>query len=877
MANKRLQEMAAAGSLNSTDLLYIEQGSAAGAEKKLALSALQAHLLGALEVATAAQTIYADSVGGSDANSGASETLAKKTLAAAVAVLNEGDTLLLRGESRFFEPLAGMPAYVTIDRYGYGEQPIVDQSREIPAGSWIAHATIAGVWYADVTHQNATSNPGAGDANACWFQMWSEWTTTREPECLQPYWAGADIAANVAYAKANPGLFTCHKQGSTQKNPQADGNSTLYRYFVYPPNGENPSTGGIKYFYAEQIHIADLETGCIARNMIWQRNAHKDGSGHNQNNCDRLEYITIRDVPIHAWVGGATLIRKCYAKASPVRGSHVGAGGGWHTFGGATNYGTRLEDCEADGFGANIYGHEPGPGGVSTRRVAVRNFVSRNGSAAIEVGGDITFGFDIDGLKSINDKGFMTLPQGSVVRNVSFLSAEGSQNSHAFGYRGVTGGRIDVENASIVFRNTGSKTLVRNEIASETANAAHVCTVSFNRLTNIGGNATGSAYLSQVHYRFTDSVVGYLTAGLAAAPWLSLVADNSQIGMWTRTLAEIQALAPGVNSNCVTPWTAQPYARTVDEADLAYAAISLRAVSGTNGNDTLTASSQDFAVVGGQIKVLDANGSGGVFITRVTEVLSTGPSGQFKVSPSPSVTFTDKAVQRAFWSRKLFPQGVTGLTAVFSDDGTQAYFSEASPLVAQGMTVYFGALGRRDPIGARKIVSLSGRTATLDRPVVWQTAPNGTYLTYAAFGTGLGAPRPSVPVAFEFPLRAAQSGVTGWGTQYANDYALPVAAATRTGEEGTGTGGYARFTNNAVDLFTSGAEGLAGQINHQLGEIDAAFNPIGAGDVLSVNAVAYVEDYDALFEGVPEQSGIALLRRGSAAAERRIGALVAAL
>lgn len=826
----------------------------------------------------AAKTVYYDPVTGNHAYSGLEPEYPKPTFAAAHALMLPGDTLRTAASSETRGALATTIPFTTFDRYGVGEDPVYAQDRPIAAGAWTAHAT-PGVWYADVTHQQITSNPGAGDANACWFQMWATWEHDREAECLQPYWAGADIAANIAYIAANPGLFTCHKQGSTQKNPQADGASTLYRYYVFPPNGEDPSAGDLEYSYAEQLQIASLFEGCSARNMIWQRTATKDGAGHNTHYADTLEHIKILDVPIHGWVGAAMRILDGYARCSPMLGSHTNRGGGWHIFGAAPGAAARIERTRADGFGASFFTHSPGGGADSNRKATLRNIESRDAGKAINFDGSIDLGAHIDGLKSINDENFVSLPQGSVVKNASFLSKTGSFDAVGIGYNGVDGGKIGFDNISLVFRNTGSRVLSRNEEASNTADSGHLCTIEFRNLTNVGGGFSGSVYFKQVDYKCYDSILGYITGDYSATlPWNSLVADNCQLAMWARTLEEIQALAPGVESNCVVPWVAQPYERTVIEADLAYVALAARAVNGSSGNDTLTAvTTQDFAVVGGQIKIPNAYGDAVDRFFRVIEVISTGSGGQFRVDPTPSNTISNKQPHRAIWGRKLFPTGSTGLTAVFSNDGMQAYLSADSPLISEGMTIYFGAIGRRAPIGPRKITAKSGQTLTLDRAVDWITPHNGTYITYATFGVANGATRPSVALSFGFPLRGAQSGVTGWGAAYANDYALPVATATRTGEEGTGTGGLARFTNNTGDYLADGSSGTVDQIKREIGEVDAGFNPIGVGDVLSVDAVAYVEDYEPIWAGDPQASGFAVPAAGSLIAALGIGACHVAL
>lgn len=827
--------------------------------------------VGPYPLSSGQRVLYLDPATGSDSNSGLSQNAAFATHTAAIAAMAVGDRLLIHASARIHGALAGMPDFTSFDRYGYGDGPFFDQSRPIPANAWVADGDL---WYADVTHVQTTSNPGAGDANSCWFQMWSEWDDHIPPECLQPYWAGADIAANKTYIEANPGVFTCHKQGSTQKNPQADGAATAYRYYVYPPNGEDPSAGEITYYYAEQLQIAALDDGCSARNMTWQRTATKDAAGHNTHYCDTLENINIIDAPIHGWVGAAINARNVKAKCSPIRGSHTGGGGGIHIFGAAAA-GARLENCEADGFGSNYFTHSPGGGADSNNKVTIRNCVSRNGGTAIAYDGSFTFGADIDGFKSINDGNFVTLPQYSTLKNASFLSKEGNYAAAGITYYGEDGGTIELDNVLLIFRGTGARVLAQNQQASSLADSGHSCTLTFRNCTNIGGVFTGSVYLRQIDYECYDSILGDIAGGFSATlPWNSLIADNCQIGMWMRTKEEIQALAPGVEDNCVVPWVAQPFEKTITLSELNWVNAGISALTPDSGDlSHVQFNTMNNVGVGDYIKIIDYSGSDD-HITRITALLS---ANNYTVDPPvPLDTPSYKAVQFAHYNRKIFSASLA-VTAVFSDDGTQAYFSSVADIM-EGMTVYFGAIGRRAPIGPRKITTLVGQTATLDRPVSWNAAASGA-VTYAAFGASTNNPRPSVPVSFNFPIRPT-TAAGDWGATFAIDLDSP--ASTVSGDENHASNIGGKFTlslrTGSFKLLLADSTAVdTGQIKHQLGEIDAGFLPLGVDDVLSVDAAVYVEEYDQQWESDPALTGLALPLRNSVLASLRIGACERAL
>jgi len=811
------------------------------------------------------KTVYLNPASGSDANSGLQPDAPVATLSVAVGLMAIGDILLIDGGTRIHGQLNGLPNFSTVGRYGTGEDPIFDQSRPIAAASWYADGTTAGAWYADVTHEVQTVNDGveSSDTKYC---MWAEWDTAGTAEAdLVPYWSGVDIAANVAYIATEENVFTCHVQGSTEKDPRLDSNTTTYRYYVYPPNGEDPSAGEITYFYGEYAQVASLPEGGVARDMIWQRSSSKDTSGHNAKMAERLERIRIRGVSGHAWVGGAMLVKDCYAKARRAGEDFEGSASGWHMYLGQGFDVANIEDCEADGFLSNYYLHSsPGPL-KSHRLVRIKDCISRNAAAlAVNHGGGVTQGTLIDGLRSYNDAGFATLDAGSVVINSSYCGP-----GSGIGYSGPTGGVITVNN--FLFISSGDGKLAWNEMAQALSDAAHRCTFNMSRVTNVGGKLSSSTYWRLCNYNFTDCVLGdlyiptYFVGGVF--PFPSVTADNCQMNMALKSIDELHALtgASGIDNNCVLSNVRNVMEKVVTSGMLTQVTLSSRSVSGTSASSAMTTNFADWAAVGVEFTVTDYDGAGGTHTCRITAVSGT----TLTVDPAPDATFASKDFTKSIWGDKVWPAGDTGITAVFSNDGTQAYVSDASG-ISVGTWLWFGAIGRRSPVGPRLVTAISGQTITLDRAVDWQLL-NHSGLNYATFGAS-GLPRPSVPVAFGFWLRGEPSGAPLYlGPKYTVTYASPLTGSASVSENPS-SGGVARFAGPVGYYKADGSSGTKGQILHELGEIDAGVWPIGVGDTFRMEAICTIDEFSPEYASDPFTSGRADLVPGHYLASLGMGA-----
>jgi hypothetical protein len=390
-------------------------------------------------------------------------------------------------------------------------------------------------------------------------------------------------------------------------------------------------------------------------------------------------------------------------------------------------------------------------------------------------------------------------------------------------------------------------------------------------VTCVNSGFSGSLYFRQVDVIATDCVLGEIdSTGSSTKPFNTLTATRCQLNWYRRSLEEIRVLEPLIATDCVVPWVQQTVTKTIVAGDLNYIDSGASIIM-TNAADLthVTFNTGRNLMVGDYIKILNYNGAGANHLCRLTELRS---ANNWTVDPAvPTYFSTYKGCEFAYYNKKIMPTTLS-VTAVFSDDGTQAYFSSVADIY-QGMTVYFGALGRRTPIGARKVVTLSGQTATLDRPVTWNLFPGA--VTYAAFGTTANNPRPSVPVTFGFPIRPVLAAGT-FASTFSIDLAVPTGAANVTGQENNSASIGGRYnlivrTGSFKLLLADGTLVDAGQIKHNVGEIDAGFYPLGPDDVLTVNAVCYVEDYAPQFASDTALSGSAALRPDTLLARLGLG------
>jgi hypothetical protein len=824
---------------------------------------------------TEGREFFVDSVNGSDSNSGYTSTAPFQSITRLLQeTIRNYSTIYLASGSRWFVSLAQLYTLsnATTKRYGNGAKPILDGSRAIPAGSWTPDGTYPNVYYADVTHDVMTSCTGVA-ATTCHFMCWQE--APGMDQAMTAKFDGGTIAANRAWVSSNAGSFCCNQQGSTVADPRTDTNSKLYRYYVHLTGDVDPRNGTVTIYHGEQTQVMTLGAGCNAYGLMFKRTSGKDmtgvaASGTRVGTIKHCEWV---DSAVHGWVGAYAHMQDVRAITS-LPSSVTFGGGGFHAYYGAVNLaamspGILLEDFYVEGFTHGVYWHGADLVTPIHRRADIRRGSVR--SCTNVVSGDLTLdGIFVEDVNGFNTNAFLnmnaaitaTLPATRIKRCrwVSQTSGGGAFNMAA--------GDVYVEDFEGIGRNSSAKLAV-NAGALQLNNATEL-NLYLTRVTSNGlKGSDDNARKRQIHLTCVDSTLGQLvpassfTSGQA---YDSIVATNTQLAIGWKTLAQIQAIFPGVDNTCVVPYVNQPQTRTILSSDMAYVSTA-RTASATSGSTTLTLSFADsyIGVLGTAIQVVNYDGAGTNFNTVVTGWTGTG--SPITVSDLAPATFSGKAVNVGTYGKQVFPQSAG--TCVISNDGTQIYVSNEEYFTV-GQTIYIGGINHRStpnpgtPV-ARQITAKSGQTLTMSTPIVWMNQGSTLTPAYSAFGSTSGVQRPSFTVSFGFPLEPRTSVASITRNKAGSN-------VTNTAESASNT---ALFTDSTAQVGSRDATGTtnteAGRILHELGYMNIGFR-VAPGDVLSVTSTAYVEDYSAKFSSDPTVTGEANLVNGSLLATLRMGA-----
>ncbi|HEY9824925.1 MAG TPA: hypothetical protein V6D19_05720 [Stenomitos sp.] len=215
--------------------------------------------------------IYVDSAVGSDSNSGREATAPKQTLAAALAILKDGQTLYLERGSTWRETLnlTGFNS-VKVEPYGTGLKPIV--SAQDVVTSFTQNGGTAAYTFAVTIDTDIV--PDRGYAGV--FENGSRLTEIKvgDPGI-------ADATAAIAAVVATPGSFYFAGPGS-QALGWAAGTKT---YYIQATDSSNPNTNGLTYeVYKRQFACIIPET-CTAKGIRFHLGWFHDGSGNNLEDC----------------------------------------------------------------------------------------------------------------------------------------------------------------------------------------------------------------------------------------------------------------------------------------------------------------------------------------------------------------------------------------------------------------------------------------------------------------------------------------------------------------------------------------------------------------------------------------------------------------
>ena len=790
-------------------------------------------------------TIYVDSVGGNDSNSGRTASAAVLTLATAVSKLLAGDTLALARGSRFYETLdSDALAYIKIRAYGRGPRPVIDGSRQI-TDAWTLDTDAT--YYNDVTHEVACDTVTPLAADTAWFYLWLEKAGTK-PVGLTPYFDGGTQAANIAYVKANPGTFTCYQSGSAAADPRIDTTGTRlnYRYYAHLADDGDPDATGTEIFYGEYQQVASLGYGFECENIVFQRTITKDmtgggsgasGGGGSFKNCAWYQSA------VHGWVGHAVGegIRIVTDRASAYT-----YGGGWHNFRNTTTFGSSpgvsLQNAYLEGYNNLYYGHGSASADSVHDQINLKNIRGKRCGTAFNFPMVANFaevdGFDITDFTNMTSGGGDGTGGNIILKNGKGLSVEDSSDCVIF----EMAADYTVDNCTFILRNTGARNLCRNTPAQLTSNASLFYTLTATGSTFVGAEWTNNTYWQQVNIVATDCIMGELSENEKAGGDnlnRTMTLANCSFSYKVRNLAGVQADFSDVGNDCIMPWQAQIATQTVASGDIAYRDTT-RTASMTSGADVITFNADPSIVIGQQIKVLDSDGVGGTFETTIIAETSTTIYQTADLAPD---TFASKAVHSAHLVGPFFSDAESVTTGTLSNDGLTLTVADDT-MIDAATILYLKGIGRRPDFGVVKVTSKAGAALTLPTAVDW---------LLATAGMNAAVPLPSIDIQYKFPI--------GLETVILNiDRAAGVGDVVDLGETTDTRGRLNDADYRRLADFTSASGG--GSILHERGVIDLAV-PVAVGDIVTIAANVYVQDYAPIFVGVPARSGLALLTPGA--------------
>lgn len=810
-------------------------------------------------------SIYVDSDLGNDGADGLSDLTAKKTLASAIPLVGSGGRLRVRRGSRFFEDVKNMANNTTIEAYGSGNRPIFDGSRPIPAGNWTPHGSVANVWVANVTLPQATVYNPPG--NQWGIMLWDERTnTTNVTARLNYYTSGADIAANIAYVGANPGTFTAHLVGSTNKDARA-AVGTQYTFYVNTADSTNPGSNNRPIYYVDMTQHFVMSPGCYVYDMVFQRAGNKDMIGIQYGaglpGPGGFSRVDILEPSCHAFVAGGMEFRDCLAVGGRWSISYNGAG--FHNYRDTLNYGTskgcQFFNCRAEKFTTGFYTHGSGGSAAEHYSFDVRNCVAVDCTVAVS-SGSVTTTITVDRMKAVNCGSFLSTDSGSspaFISNSSFIS---NLTGNAGWLTTIGAGPITATNCTAVLR-SASGGVNRPFVNSHASNKS---TLTLNKCSIYGGIPGATSQNQNFDVSLVDCIY-YSTSGTNenVIPWSGTVtATNSYLRIGTTTIDALRTANPGIDSSCFGPWIVQPYSKTIVEADLNNTVGTRTATYGGSG-DVLTLSNVDTITPVRGIRVVDAYGSGLHYDGRIVAILTTGGSGTIQVDPAPTGAFSSKTVKYKSFNKQIWP--ITDDICPIAQNGLS--FSTTNVwryTIGQSIRIS-NIRSNRTPFGIRKITAISGNIVTIDRACRWYVGDNGS-VGYAPITGGTGVVLPTVSVAFDQYINRA--GTTGTVTKVEGGTANLSESSSTANFNGSGT------LDNFNTYGADGASVVRGQVRNDEGFVNAGI-PLTPGDTLTLQADCYIPGLDVSWITEPRMTGRLEPVNGSDITRLRIGAETALL
>lgn len=829
------------------------------------------------------KSVYLDTINGSDANDGTIPSAPLLTVATADAKLSDGDNLFIARNSVVYRGYFQTKKHLKVRPFGEGRRPIFTAAKTIPAVSWALYS--GDIYKATVVHDVLTQIGASPEDGAffCQFSMWDDLGDSFAPARVCGLQRFADTGAGgtplaTEIAQLVPGSFTVRRTGADSASPYAVP-ATSFDYYVRLKDGADPSALTDRLIsYAEQTQTARFGYGCDIEGVDFCRSASKDhvqGGVHaGSTSVGRLHDIRSIDSAVHGSLFYSSTYTKYYAEKNPFI-PVVSAGNGLHLFRNTTingvSRGAWLDEIHLVGFSTGILCHDEGGaspdafeaweiGSIKTRDCGlgisceeVRVFVNIQ-SLDIECG-DLDSDGSGRGIRGPAAAGIF-----AVVENFRFIAPEyGAARSNNSASVFLNNVKVNQGFAIIPSHATGSTPA--RYLASGTNTEVILDKFTFLAPNDLGlaARVFETTFSEDTTLTVSNSI---LDAEIFLQTATALNATNSFLRDTYKTVAEIQSVYPGVNSDCITALYDQPYIHTFTAGEIL--TDSAGSADTTSGASFFLAT-QSTLQERGQIIIAGADGVGGPLIVPLPvrdAVNDSGGKFAYTCSTIPSfpATVAAAAVTAPYTTRTPF--ALNSGTARLNRDAQNIRVSDVTNFTV-GQLIRLDALGRGDKSGMYEITAISGEVVTLDREVPWSKiiGSPGQAVQYNLSSSAAAGANPSVDAYFDFPFIIQGStiniGVDGTIT-YAAGGTLDF-SSNRDSQSGK--------LNPAAASRSTQFGGVA--VNSALGVFSAEL-AVNTGDVVDMTVRIFVDEYapkyaSAIFQNLP------LLQPDTELARRNIG------
>jgi hypothetical protein len=814
---------------------------------------------------TGRRQIFLDSINGNDANIGTSADLALLTPAAAVTLLSDGDELFVARNGLYYAAYFSGKKHLKVRPFGSGRRPIFTAAKEMGTGGWTLYS--GSIYKKTVVHEFATT--GSTDpAFYCQFAVFDDKGTSFSPARIcgldritQHTGAARALATDIASMTA--GTFTVRRTGADDASVFTP-SATSFDYYVRLKDGTNPASNGRTLRYTEQTLTASFGFGCDIEGVDFNRSASKDhvGGGAGSGSVGRVHDVRCIDAAVHGSLFRSSTYTKYYAERNPFT-SIGGAGNGLHAFRqegpDGISRGLWADEIEVVGFETGVHAHgTAGPNdafdvwemGTIVIKDCGLGFFPNEYSGTVHVKKLVVEGgYSIYGNKVVLHEGNRAIAAQTdagtlcIVDDFSFFSeVQTTQNILAIA------GNVQINNGKIYLQSADTGGL-----------SAAVCagdgTITLNNFTVLRGPLCTTTFSAPTNIIANNSILGEVNVVPA-----SLVAANCQLSFGFRYLSEIQTALPGVGSDCVVPFYAQPYNHIFTGGEIATDAAGTADI--TSGA-AFFLGTQSTLEERGNLLIAGADGAGGpLSVQRPIRNAPNDSGGKFAYTcaniPSFPATVTAAAVTATYATRVIFPADPG--TARLNRDANNLRVSDPTQYTV-GQLIWLGAIGRREPFGLFEVSAVSGSVVTLTEDVPWRvfTAAGGT--SYDLSSASTSTLNPSVSVRFGFAMvHTGTAAVTSNGTiTYATGGTLDFTAA-RSSQAG-------RLNPPAAQRSTAFGGNF---INAELGTWDALL-AVNTGDSVSIAARIYVSEHEPQWVAEPLLARIGLLAPDHICARRGMG------